>query len=50
VINPLFPSAEDSNYEEWTRFLRQILTNSPYREFSRLILIGHSLGTVRVSG
>jgi len=45
-INPLFPNAVDANYSEWARFFEQILLSDVYLDYSQVILVGHSLGTV----
>ena len=49
-INPLFPNAINANYTEWERFFEQVLkqeiTENVNQNYTDIILIGHSLGTV----
>ena len=41
-LNPVFPNANDANFEEWQAFFEQIMN---CEKTENLILVGHSLGT-----
>ena len=46
VLSYIFPNPNDAHYQEWARFLEQVATSALSTEYKRIILIGHSLGTV----